>query len=230
MTLRNDGRPRARVLAVVPAYNEGPNLGRVISEILALEVELEILEGCGLTFEKAEFVRRFMGTADAQFHDLLDAESRSRLGRPLRADFIEMAHDARKRICREKLAEVPGARAVALAIAAPKAVASSSRSDFLREKLSLANLIDVFDPHDRTHVAGRDFIDLDAAQLVEREKLRDLRLGDAPFRFHHGDRLSLLDRAARDAANRDAADELRPVERRHQHLQRRVRIDLRAWN
>src|SRR5205814_1092653 len=119
----------------------------VDSEILALEVELEILEGCGLTFEKAEFVRRFMGTADAQFHDLLDAESRSRLGRPLRADFIEMAHDARKRICREKLAEVPGARAVALAIAAPKAVASSSRSDFLREKLSLANLIDVFDPH-----------------------------------------------------------------------------------
>jgi HAD superfamily hydrolase (TIGR01509 family) len=119
----------------------------VDSEILALEVELEILEGCGLSFDKAEFVRRFMGTADGQFHDLLDAESRTRLGRPLRADFIEMAHDARKRICRERLAEVPGARAAALSLDVPKAVASSSRSDFLREKLTLANLIDVFDPH-----------------------------------------------------------------------------------
>ncbi|HET9160136.1 MAG TPA: HAD family phosphatase [Caulobacteraceae bacterium] len=119
----------------------------VDSEALALEVELEILEGLGLTFEKQDFVRRFMGTADAHFHDLLDIESRRRLGRPLREDFIDMAHAARQRICRERLAEVPGARKAVSATRTAKAVASSSRTDFLREKLSLAHLIDLFEPH-----------------------------------------------------------------------------------
>jgi HAD superfamily hydrolase (TIGR01509 family) len=119
----------------------------VDSEILALEVELEILEGCGLSYEKGDFIRRFMGTADSHFRDLLDADSRERLGRPLRADFLEVTHAARERICRERLAEVPGARAAVLAIGARKAVASSSQPDFLREKLTLANLVEAFEPH-----------------------------------------------------------------------------------
>jgi HAD superfamily hydrolase (TIGR01509 family) len=119
----------------------------VDSESLALEVELQILADCGLTFDKGEFVRRFMGTADTHFRDMLDAESRAKLGRPLREDFLEVTHAARERICRERLSEVPGARAAALAWTGPKAVASSSRTDFLREKLTLANLIDVFEPH-----------------------------------------------------------------------------------
>lgn len=119
----------------------------VDSESLALEVELEILADCGLSFDKGDFVRRFMGTADTHFRDLLEAESQARLGRPLRADFLDLAHAARERVCRERLAEVPGARAAVLATGAAKAVASSSRNDFLREKLALANLIDVFEPH-----------------------------------------------------------------------------------
>jgi beta-phosphoglucomutase-like phosphatase (HAD superfamily) len=119
----------------------------VDSEALALEVELEILEGCGLTFEKADFIRRFMGAADTHFRDLLDVESRARLGRPLRPDFLDLAHAARERICRERLTEVLGARAAVEATGLVKAVASSSRMAFLREKLTLANLIDVFEPH-----------------------------------------------------------------------------------
>ena len=119
----------------------------VDSESLALEVELEILEGCGLRFEKGDFVRRFMGTADTHFRDLLEAESQTRLGKPLRSDFLDLAHAARERVCRERLSEVPGARAAATAWAGKKAVASSSRMDFLREKLTLAKLIDVFEPH-----------------------------------------------------------------------------------
>jgi len=119
----------------------------VDSESLALEVELEILAGCGLTFERGDFVRRFMGTADTRFRDLLDAESRAKLGQPLREDFLDITHAARERICRERLSEVPGARAAATAWTGKKAVASSSRLDFLREKLTLADLIDVFEPH-----------------------------------------------------------------------------------
>jgi HAD superfamily hydrolase (TIGR01509 family) len=119
----------------------------VDSESLALEVELEILAECGLRYDRGDFVRRFMGTADEHFHELLDADSRERLGRPLRPDFIEMAHAARQRVCRERLAEVPGARGAVSALRGPKAVASSSRPDFLREKLALGGLLDLFDPH-----------------------------------------------------------------------------------
>jgi len=119
----------------------------VDSESLALEVELEILADCGLTFGKEDFVRRFMGTADTKFRDMLEAESQARLGKPLRSDFLDLAHAARERVCRERLSEVPGARAAAMAWTGKKAVASSSRMDFLREKLTLAKLIDVFEPH-----------------------------------------------------------------------------------
>jgi HAD superfamily hydrolase (TIGR01509 family) len=119
----------------------------VDSESLALEVELEILEACGLSFEAPEFIRRFMGTSDISFRDALDLESRTRLGRPLRDDFLEVTHAAREAICRERLAEVLGARAAVQAVRLAKAVASSSRTDFLREKLALANLLDVFEPH-----------------------------------------------------------------------------------
>lgn len=119
----------------------------VDSEALALEVELEILAGEGLTYDKADFVRRFMGAADAHFHQLLDADSRERLGRPLREDFIEQAHAARQLICRERLGEVPGARVAIGAVRVAKAVASSSRPAFLREKLELGGLIDLFEPH-----------------------------------------------------------------------------------
>lgn len=119
----------------------------VDSESLALEVELEILAGEGLTYDRADFVRRFMGTADSHFHQLLDADSQERLGRPLRTDFVEMAHKARQVICRERLGEVPGARAAIAGLVVPKAVASSSRPAFLREKLTLGGLIDLFEPH-----------------------------------------------------------------------------------
>jgi HAD superfamily hydrolase (TIGR01509 family) len=71
----------------------------------------------------------------------------NRRTKSLRPDFIEMAHHARQVICRERLAEVPGARRAVEALRLPKAVASSSRPDFLREKLALGGLLDLFDPH-----------------------------------------------------------------------------------
>lgn len=119
----------------------------VDSETLALEVELELLGSYGLIYERADFVRRFTGTADGHFRDLLDADHRARLNRPLPEDFLELTHQRRLAACRERLVEVAGARQAALAITEPMAVASSSRAGFLREKLSLVGLLDVFDPH-----------------------------------------------------------------------------------
>jgi HAD superfamily hydrolase (TIGR01509 family) len=58
-----------------------------------------------------------------------------------------LAHTARQVICRERLCEVPGARAAIETMALPKAVASSSRPAFLREKLTLGGLVDLFEPH-----------------------------------------------------------------------------------
>ena len=99
--------------------------------------------------------------------------------------------------------------------------------------LTVANRVadlDVFDADDGADIAGGDFIDLDAAELIECVELSYARLGDAAFGLHQGNRLPLFDRAARNATDGDAAYELRPVERSHQHLQRSVGIDLRTGN
>ena len=55
-----------------------------------------------------------------------------------------MTHAARIAICRERLVEVSGAAAAVSGVTLPKAVASSSRTAFLREKLELSGLIDLF--------------------------------------------------------------------------------------
>jgi HAD superfamily hydrolase (TIGR01509 family) len=119
----------------------------VDSESLALEVELEILAGCGLSYGRSEFIARFMGRSDLDFRDALDADSRERLGRSLPDDFLEVTHAARIAICRERLVEVAGALEAVSALTLAKAVASSSRSAFLREKLQLAGLVEAFEPH-----------------------------------------------------------------------------------
>lgn len=149
----------------------------VDSESLALEVELEILAGCGLGYGRAEFIARFMGRSDLDFRDALDVDSRERLGRGLPADFLEVTHAARIAICRERLVEVAGALEAVSALSHAKAVASSSRTAFLREKLQMAGLVEAFDPH------------IYSTQLVARSKPHpDIflyaaeRLGAAPSR------------------------------------------------
>jgi beta-phosphoglucomutase-like phosphatase (HAD superfamily) len=119
----------------------------VDSEILAVEVETDMLAALGLHYEHQEFKARFMGMSDRAFFAALDQDSRAQLGRALPPDF--------ERCCRERLyaevgarlSEVAGAREAVKAVLRAKAVVSSSTVDKLQIKLKRADLWDIFAPH-----------------------------------------------------------------------------------
>lgn len=119
----------------------------VDSEILAIEVEIAILADCGLTYGMSDYTHRFLGLNDAAYHAELDADCRARTGAPLPEDFLRRARDQRWNACQTRLTEVAGCGEAVAALSLPKAVASSSGADFLREKLRLTGLLEAFDPH-----------------------------------------------------------------------------------
>ena len=119
----------------------------VDSEILAIEVEIVMLAELGLTYEPAEYRRRFLGLHDHDFRDALEIDCRATTGEPLPSDFLHRTHARRLAACKERLTEVTGAAAAIGTLTKQKAVASSSPTAFLREKLALGGLLDLFDPH-----------------------------------------------------------------------------------
>lgn len=117
------------------------------SEILTLEIEIDLLAGCGLVYEPADFLHRFMGLNDAAYHAALDADCRDRTGLPLPKEQLHLARGPRWAACAHRLTEVEGCAAAVAALALPKAVASSSGADYLWDKLRLTGLLPAFDPH-----------------------------------------------------------------------------------
>jgi len=130
----------------------------VDSEILAIEVEIALLGAAGLVYEPEEYRHRFLGLSAAAAHVLIDLDARERLGRPLSEGLADRIHHQCWEACQNRLVEVAGCGAAVAALALPKAVASSSGADFLREKLRLTGLLGAFDPH------------VYSADLVERAK------------------------------------------------------------
>jgi HAD superfamily hydrolase (TIGR01509 family) len=119
----------------------------VDSEVLALDVELAMLAGHGLTFSREDYVTRFMGLSYERFHAVIDAEAVQRLGAPLPQDFrTELAARLRRTMI-ERLTAIPGAEAAVAAARLPKAVASSSTREGLERKLRQVGLWDSFAPH-----------------------------------------------------------------------------------
>lgn len=119
----------------------------VDSEILAIEVEIEILSSLGLAYDMATFRRRFLGLHDIAFRDALDADRRALHGQPLPEDFLDMVHARRRTVVDERLTEVSGAGAAVAALALPRAVASSTGTAFLERKLRKTDLWGHFAPH-----------------------------------------------------------------------------------
>ena len=119
----------------------------VDSEVLALEVELAILAEQGLSFEREDYVTRFMGLSYEAFHDVIDAEAQKRLGRSI-SDNIrgELAQRLRQTMI-ARLTEVPGAVAAVAGTPLLKAVASSSTKEGLERKLRQVGLWSHFEPH-----------------------------------------------------------------------------------
>lgn len=119
----------------------------VDSEILAIEVELTMLAEQGLTYERPEYARRFLGLSPSAGRAALDVDAMERLGRRLDDAFHHLVQEALHDAARTRLTEVAGCAVAVSALGLPKAVASSSGAAFLREKLLLTGLLAAFDPH-----------------------------------------------------------------------------------
>jgi HAD superfamily hydrolase (TIGR01509 family) len=113
--------------------------------VIALEVELAMLAEHGLTFDREDYLTRFMGLSTDAYHALVDVEARARLGRPLGVE-IRSSMRLRQNMV-ERLTEVPGARDAVAAVRLSKAIASSGSREGLERKLRRTGLWDLFAPH-----------------------------------------------------------------------------------
>lgn len=113
--------------------------------MIALEVELAMLAEHGLTFDRDDYLMRFMGLSTDAYHALVDTEARARIGRPLGAD-VRSSMRLRENMV-ERLTEVPGARDAVAAVTLPKAIASSGSREGLERKLKRTGLWELFAPH-----------------------------------------------------------------------------------
>lgn len=117
----------------------------VDSEVIALKVELEMLAEQGLTFERNDYVVRFMGLSTEAYHAAIDKEAKTRLGRPI-GETIRQSERLRAVMVAE-LTEVPGAIHAVKGLTLPKAIASSGSVGGLERKLKRTGLWDYFVPH-----------------------------------------------------------------------------------
>lgn len=99
----------------------------------------------GLTFERNDYVFRFMGLSTEAYHAAIDEEARKCLGRPI-AEAIRQSERLRAVMVAE-LTEVPGAGPAVKGLTLPKAIASSGSLGGLERKLKRTGLWDHFAPH-----------------------------------------------------------------------------------
>lgn len=119
----------------------------VDSEVLSLEVELEVMAEAGLTYDLADYKARFLGLPPEALFEALDADCRRATGRPLAEGFMVDLQTRFAAACAERLTEVAGIAAAVGALPLDKAVASSSGATHLRKKLDMTGLLPLFDPH-----------------------------------------------------------------------------------
>jgi len=126
----------------------------VDSEKLALQVELEVLADLGLTFDREDYVLRFMGLSTDAFHAAIEEESLKQLGRSVVAEV--RGSERLRQVMIEYLTEVPGALKTISAVQLPKAIASSGSRAGLERKLKQTGLWEHFAPHvySADHVAS----------------------------------------------------------------------------
>jgi HAD superfamily hydrolase (TIGR01509 family) len=118
----------------------------VDSEILGLEDSAAYLRGHGLPWTGADLVRLFTGLRDEVFRQRVSDAYRAANGGDPPRDFYEGLIEQRRRR-RDELREVAGAGDMLRRLKFQKAVASSSRRDFLDAKLKRVGLYDLVAPH-----------------------------------------------------------------------------------
>jgi HAD superfamily hydrolase (TIGR01509 family) len=111
------------------------------SEVIACEIETEILAEIGHPITAAAFATRFIGTSRSQSVAALEAD----WGRPLPADYVERVRDRLESAFHERLRAVPGMLALVRGRDPYCAVASSSSRARLALTLGLTGFAGLFD-------------------------------------------------------------------------------------
>lgn len=118
----------------------------VDSEALGLDASVAYLNEHGFNWAPEELVRRFTGYRDDVFASQLSSAYRELHGEDPHQSFFEGLVNVR-RARRHLLTEVSGAASAVRRISLPKAVASSSRAEFLISKMQRTGLYELFAPH-----------------------------------------------------------------------------------
>ena len=119
----------------------------VDSEVIGLRVILGCLAEIGLTYDRQDYVERFLGSTWKDFYSRLDVDHRARLGAPLPADFPARVSARFAADADNESPLIAGAHDLIAALGVPKAVASGSSPAELDRKLRRTGLFDAFAPH-----------------------------------------------------------------------------------
>ena len=119
----------------------------VDSEVILIAAELEFLAKAGVDFERADYMRKYLGMPqpawEAALHELLVAQT----GEGFAPNFFEDLKDFAWQRFEKELTAVAGARGMIAALETAVCVASSSTVRSMHWKLDRTGLLDLFDPH-----------------------------------------------------------------------------------
>lgn len=119
----------------------------VDSEVICLAEELRCLAEIGMTYQREDYCRRFMGLSGPAFQTALNQDRLERCGEVLPDDFMAKLMTAVEAEWRRSLQPVGGAETFVAALSGKKAVASSTTQEYLHWKLGHTGLYDYFVPH-----------------------------------------------------------------------------------
>ncbi|WPZ34734.1 HAD-IA family hydrolase [Thalassobaculum sp. OXR-137] len=119
----------------------------VDSEAIVMRIEQAAIAEAGLSYAPQDYATKFTGLSYDDFFATLDAEHRTRFGRPLDRSLYERIKDDSVAAMERELEAVPGIAELVEIVTVPTAVASSSFPDSLVMKLRKTGLYDRFAPH-----------------------------------------------------------------------------------
>ena len=116
----------------------------VNTEALVIDLEIAAMERLGVGYERAAFIAKYMGASEPDFEAGLNADHAAVHGTGLPHGFFKQLKADKYAHLERHVEAVPGARAFAESLAAPRAVASSSERGALAMKLARTGLSDLF--------------------------------------------------------------------------------------
>ncbi len=115
----------------------------VDSEIISFEAEADMLAEIGIPLTVRDLLARFLGTSSASMFATIERES----GVELPPDFAERAAQRTLQAFDRRLRPIPGIAELLADLPNRKCVASSSEPKRIRHSLTLAGILQHFDPH-----------------------------------------------------------------------------------